>query len=602
MLIGGIACFFTYRLLSLHFSEKIQLSDDSASETRRGLIMDRGGVVLAADIERESLFANPEEVENPAEAALRISRVIGMSPGALQEKLARKKRFVWIARKMDGETAASIRRLSIKGLYFKREAQRVYPHGTLASTVLGFVGMDNMGLGGIEYRYNGVLTGRARGGAGGTGDGAAGGRNVRLTIDRVIQHTAERELEKGVLRAGAARGTVVALETKTGRIAALATYPRFDPNRYWEYTDEERNGFLVVNSYEPGSTFKIIAMAAVLKSHPEAMRERFTCDGKIEIGDATVKCTGRHGGISPDDIIKHSCNVGIIQMMKRVRREDLYAALSAFRFGLATGIELPGESTGLLRGTAEWSGLSKYSMAIGQEISVTSVQMVAAFGALANGGVYMAPTIIEAIEDDEGIAVRGFSPRSLGRVADAAVVSRLLKMMRGVVAGGTGTRSAVLYYDVAGKTGTSQKSMKKGGYYPDKVIASFIGVAPLNDPCYCVLVVLDEPSMITSGGEGAAPVFARMMERILPYSGAKNRSTPAREPRQLRSQGTRVVPGRMPDFRGLRMSQALRALALLQRDTQVTYSLFGAGAVTRQTPEPGKGLAEKEKIMLYFEE
>ncbi len=601
LLVTGIACFFIFRLFALHFSDKIQVSVNDGPEKRRGCITDRNGYVLAINVEKPSLFANPEEIENPEEAAKMLSEIPGFSAAFLKDKLGRKKRFVWIRRKMDYETAERIKKIGIPGIYFRDEFQRVYPHGALASNILGFVGMDNDGLEGIEYKYEDILSG-AREDVFSAGEaGVIRGGDIALTIDRTVQFTAEKELERGAKNAGAVRGAAVVLEIKTGRVLALARYPRFDPNAYWDYSGDARNNFLVVNSFEPGSTLKVIAMAALLGSHPDALGERFTCNGKIDVADATIKCTGVHGSLDLEGIIKYSCNVGIIQAMKRVSKEELYRTFKLFRFGQPSGLELPGESEGLLRPVSEWSGLSKYSMSIGQEISVTSIQLAAAFGAIANRGVYVEPTIIESIQKDDGTAIRSFYPRTRGRIIKEDVALRLLKMMKSVVEGGTGSRSELVYYQAAGKTGTAQKSMKKGGYSPDKFTTSFIGIAPYSAPEFCILVVLDEPVNITSGGEGAAPVFARIAQRILPYSGVKSSRLYAQDPLRAapyKRLGTRVVP----DFSGLGITESLRVLSLLRHEANISYALMGTGRVHRQSPAPGSPLAGNTKIMLYFNE
>ncbi len=596
---AGIACFFIYRLATLHFSPRITLRPPDEPALWRGTVEDRRGALLAVNIEKESLFANPVEIKAPEELADRLAPLLGFSRESLIEKLGRKKRFVWIRRKLDEETAARIKKLGARGLYFKREYLRAYPHGTLAANVIGFSGLDNAGLEGIEYKFNEVLTAR---GAGSNGEAASSAGTVALTIDARIQHAAEREIERGARRVGARQGAAVVMEVKTGRLLAVAKYPRFDPNAYWGYSAEERRNSLIVDSFEPGSTLKVFAMASLLEAQPSILKESFVCKGKIDVADTTIKCTAEHGKVNCDDIIKYSCNVGIIQAMKRIKRENLHALLDRFGFGRETGIELPGEAAGLLRSPRDWSGLSKYSISLGQEVSVTTLQLTAAFGAIANRGVYIYPSIIERIDDENGEAVREFRPRVRGRVLRTDIAQRLMGMMRGVVQGGTGSRAEIAYYHAAGKTGTAQKSMKRGGYYPDKFIATFVGIAPVWDPELCIVIVLDEPALSTSGGEGAAPVFAAIARGALPFLGIKGKGIAARAPARTAVREMKYTSRTMPDFAGLRLNECARILSAMQRSVNISYSFVGTGRVVRQSPEAGSPLENNPRITLYFGE
>lgn len=604
VLVLSIACFFIYRLLVLHLSNKIIFEEPRANEVKRGYIKDKNGYIIAISVEQESLSANPGEIEKPQETAAKIAPVVNLTADYIYSQFKKKKQFVWIKRKLDSETAKRVRELSIRGLYLKKEFHRLYPHGRLASNIVGFTGIDNNGLAGIEYKYEDVLTGKKGGLHLGDERDAIKGFNVVLTIDHNIQFISEREIENGVKRSGSRRGVALVFEIKTGRVLALAQFPNFDPNKYMGYSDEARKCYSVVDSFEPGSTLKIFAMASLLEAHPDVLNESFLCKGKIDVSDITINCTGVHGVLSPDGIIRHSCNAGMIQAMKRVSKENFYNMLHRLGFGQNTGIELPAESEGLLRNLKDWSGVSKYSIALGQEMSVTSIQIAAAYGALANDGVYMAPAIIEAIEKDDGARIRSFFPKSKGRVINKDIAARILKMMRSVVLDGTGQKASLVFYDAAGKTGTAQKSMNKGGYSPDKFIASFIGIAPYNNPELCILVVMDEPVSITYGGEAAAPVFAKIADRVLPYYGVKSKAVPAREPLQIRSAPLKITnTKRMPDFRNLSFQESIQALVILQRSADISYAFEGTGRVYKQTPEPGSSLAgNQQKIILYLRE
>ncbi len=596
-LIFGTACFFIFTLFDLHFSDLIIISNKKNSVVKRGYIRDRNGYLLALSIERDSLFANPEEIENHEEIAQKLAPLIGESTDFIRSRITRKKKFVWLRRKLDDETVDRIKKLQLKGLHFKKEFKREYPHGNLAASILGFVGIDNRGLEGIEYKYNDVLAGGTDRSLGDTR--IVRGNNISLTIDRFIQHVAEQALVEGMSAVNAEQGAAVIMEVKTGRILAIAKHPGFSPDSYYRASSFARRNFTIVDAFEPGSTLKILAMATILEQVPKSQHTKYRCTGEIKIYDEVIKCTGTHGELTLDEIIKYSCNVGIITAMKPVSRRAFHALLHRFGFGRKTGIELPGEIDGILRPVSAWSGLSKYSIAIGHEISVNSIQMVAAFGAIANGGIYQVPSILESIERGDGSIVQSFYPRTKGRVLSRAIALRLLKMMHKVVLGGTGTKAALRYYAAAGKTGTSQKTMKQGGYYSDKFIASFIGIAPLENPDICILVVVDEPKGLNTGGEVAAPIFAEIARRILPYRGVKRTVVPIAAPRRMRFP-VNISKGIMPDFRGLLLSEALHVLIEMQKRNSIDYVVVGAGRVFAQSPPENTRISDNQKIVLYL--
>ena len=600
LLVMGIAFFFVYRLIDLHFSDRIWLTSTKEMKIRRGWIKDRNGSILAMSIERYSLFVNPEEVENPEEIASILSPKIGLSENYILRRVTRKKRFVWLKRKLDDSIVEIIKRLAIKGLYFRKEFHRVYPQGKLASNIIGFVGIDNIGLGGIEYRFDRILSGRLNESLLTKEGKVFQGDNITLTIDRFIQYIAEREIKNCVRKVNARRGVSVVFEIKTGRLLAIAKYPNFDPNYYNKYSDDDRKNFTVIDSFEPGSTLKVIALAAILQHAPDTISRRFQCNGSIKVADTTIRCTEIHNQLNLYDIIKYSCNVGVIQAIKNVKNEDFYNVLMGFGFGKRVSSEILGESDGILRPIDGWSGLSKYSISIGHEISVTSIQLVSAFGAIANEGVYLVPTIIESIEKSDGSILKSFCTRTRGRILSRDISNKILKIMKGVVDGGTGGKAFLEYYNVCGKTGTSQKSMRRGGYYPNKYIASFIGIAPMENPDLCLLVVIDEPEEGSTGGRVAAPVFARIASQVLPYRGIKALVKPALDPMAKHSFIGKFDGISMLDFRGLLLSESLKLLIDMQKKCNITYSIIGHGRVYRQYPKPNARIAGNQKISLYL--
>lgn len=591
---------FIIRLFNLHFSGKVVVSGGGGADVRRGPIKDRNGYFLALSIEKHSVFANPEEIKNPDETARLLARVLSVPAETILNKFKKKKRFIWIKRKIDDSAAEEIRRSALPGLYLKKEYARVYPHEALASNIVGFVGMDGNGLAGIEYNFNGVLTSPGDGGSEAPG-GLAFGRTVTLTIDRFIQHRAEREIEKAVSLYRAKQGAVLVMDVKTGRILALAKSPGFNPNRYHEYSQFTLRNFSFIDSFEPGSTMKVLSLASMMEHNPAILNRKYTCRGYVDIADVRINCTGVHGTIAMGDIIRHSCNVGVIEAIRGIKKKDLYDTLQKFRFGRKTGMELPGETEGILRPLSKWSGLSKYSIAIGQEVAVTSVQLAAAFCAVANGGVYTTPSIIESIENHDGTVVQSYKPAVRGRVITRSISDRLMAMMRGVVAGGTGQKAASPYFCVAGKTGTSQKFVRAKGY-SDRVLSTFIGLAPCEDPAVCILVIIDDPADKLSGGQIATPVFAALVDRVLARQGVGRQRLKARAPVPKKIAAADFDGATMPDFRGMRMPDSMALIIGIKKRFAIRYSLRGTGTVHAQQPAPGAALDDSVKVILEFRE
>ena len=590
------------RLFTLHFSSKIIVPPDNDFEPRRGFIKDRNGFILAMSIEVNSVFANPEEISNIEDTANILSALLKTDEGMILSRLKKKKRFVWLKRKVDDDTAKKISERKLSGIHIKKEYKRVYPHEKTASGIIGFVGIDNNGLDGIEYSQNDILSGKSSGSTELDGNDLYGG-NVTLTLDRYIQQTADAEIEKAVTANKARQGAAIVLDVKTGKILALGKYPNYNPNEYDRYNQFARSAFTVINSFEPGSTLKIISLSSMLEHDPNVMTRSINCNGSVEIADAVINCTGVHGDLKMPDIIKYSCNVGVIKSASHIKKEHLNSTLKKFNFGIKVTNEFPGESDGILRSVDTWSGLSKYSMSIGHEFSVTSLQMAAAFGAIGNRGVYMTPALIESIERCDGRIVRSFFPKTKGRVISEDISNKLMDLMRGVVTNGTGKRAASKYYEIVGKTGTSQKYMKKTGAYSDRVISSFIGLAPYRNPEICILVVIDDPENKQSGGSIAAPVFAEITDSILPYMGVKGSYIKPIPPVKKIADDNIFDGKTIPDFRGKRLSESLRILIEIQKKFDITYSISGGGGrVNSQKPQAGEAIIPGVKINLNLKE
>ena len=585
------------KLFNLHFSDKIIIPDRAPTDTGRGYILDRNGYVLALSIVTESIFANPEEISDPLLVARALSPIVGVPVRTIHERLERGRRFVWIQRKTDDAVAAAVKELGIRGIRFRKEYKRVYPYRDLASNVIGFVGIDNTGLEGIEHRFDALLSGRDEIVKDEISREIYQKKNLRLTIDRLIQNIAEEELASAVRVNRAEQGAAVVFEIESGRILALAKIPSFDLNRYQNFNSQIRSLYTVVDSFEPGSTLKVIAAASLLEHNPAAFKKEYVCEGKVDVGGVTINCLHEHGRVNMTDIIRYSCNAGIIQSVMGLDRKNYFSTLAKFGFGKSTGSEIPGEASGILRPVNQWSGLSRYSISIGHEISVTSLQMAAAFGAIANRGVYVAPSIVEGIEKPDGTLVKGFYPRSRGRIMKEEDAAVLMGMMRQAVVNGTGRRAESRYYQTLGKTGTSQKFIRSLGAYSDKNISSFIGVAPYKNPRVCVLDVIDDPGDNLTGGAAAAPVFKNITERVLPYMGIGGDDLTSLEIK--RSPAGKLFSGNtMPDLRGMNFYEVSGILSDLNRSLGIKHYIKGTGTVAAQRPLPGTVLKENDTIII----
>lgn len=599
-----IAVLYVFKLFSLHFSNKIILNDPYTSNeiVRRGYITDRKGNILSLSIEKKSLFANPEQIENPSETALLLAPILNMDQREIERRLRLKRLFIWIKRMLDDSTMSRINSLNIKGLYGRKEFKRVYPNGQLASNLIGFAGIDNRGLEGLEYKYNDALNGDYDSKYSIEVQNLKYGNNIILTIDRYIQHYSEKYLKETVEKYAAARGAVIITEPKTGKILAYAKYPSYDPNEYWKYKRKDWRSFTITDSFEPGSTMKIFTAASILKENQYNQNKYFNCTGAVQIGDTVINCTGVHGKINLNEAIKHSCNVGVILSVKNVSNARHYATLRQFGFGEETGCGIPGESSGILRDVEKWSGLSKYSIAIGQEISVTSIQLAAAYGAVANGGIYIVPSVIERIDSYTGEPLFKHYIKSRGRILTKDQSDKLKGMLRLVVEGGTGRAAKSDYYKFAGKTGTAQKYIKSEGFYSrDHNIASFAGFAPYDDPKLVAIIIIDEPKNATGGGTVAAPLFKKITEKSLLYMGETERVLKNFKPINKKVK-QKLNYKKIPDLKNMNVVDALYVLSLIQNDWYIKYGVEGYGRIYKQMPPAGSDLKNGMKIVLYAED
>ncbi len=508
----------------------------------RGTIFDRAGRELAVSVEVESVCAVPPALRQSDSAVAALSRCLpGTDSSDLRRRLTSSKRFVWVKRKVDPASADCVRQLGLSGVDLLPESRRFYPKRFTAAHVLGYVGMDNQGMSGIEYSFDAlirgepgkqiVLTDARRRRAGSRVERLPQpGNSLYLTLDQTLQHVAEVEIEQAVAATGARSGVAILMRSLTGEILAMAAWPSFNPNVYGEYSPEHWRNRAVSDSYEPGSTFKVVTAAAALEEEVVSESERIDCGrGAIEVAGQLIRDHQVFDVLAFRDVIARSSNVGVIRVGQRLGKERLYRHVRAFGFGEPTGVGIPGESRGLVPDASRWGPVTLASIAFGQEIGVTPLQMLTAVNAISASGYLMRPFLVREIRSPEGERVESFSPEPIRRVVRQETAARLTELLIGVVESGTGQRAAIPGYRIAGKTGTAQKaSPGGGGYSKTEFIASFVGFAPAERPELSAIVVLDAPSGEHSGGTVAASVFARIMERSLRYLGVPSQAPEAR--------------------------------------------------------------------------
>ncbi|MFZ2492587.1 MAG: penicillin-binding protein 2, partial [Thermoanaerobaculia bacterium] len=521
-----------------HYVARAQRQQESTIELApvRGSIVDVRGRTLAESVAAESIYADPQDVTDRKAVAKVLAAVPGLGVAAreIESRLNNGRGFAWIARQLPLDVTAEVRKLKLDGIYFLEEHRRSYPRTTLAANVIGYVGLDGEGLAGLEHSFDQhvrgtpgkvtVLRDARRGMYLVGGEGAnrpRDGHEVVLTIDAVAQFTAERALAKAVEKYNAKGGSVLVMDPRDGSILAMASLPTFDPNRYRQFPPAAWRDRNVQDLFEPGSTFKIITAAAGLEEGLVTPSQIIDCgDGAIRIANVTISehDNHRYGLMSFEDVIAQSSNVGTVRVALQLGPRRLHDWARRFGFGERTGIELPGESQGLLRRLEKWSQVSNASIAIGQEIGVTPLQIARAVGAVANGGRRVDPRIIARVVDADGTPILLPPPQEPVRVMSERTAAILNEILKATVSKGTGGSAALAEHVVAGKTGTAQKA-GRGGYMPGRYVGSFVGYVPADKPRLVIFVAIDEPRPQHYGGTVAAPVFREVAEATLRYLG-----------------------------------------------------------------------------------
>ncbi|MEQ1574256.1 MAG: penicillin-binding protein [Vicinamibacterales bacterium] len=586
---------------------------------KRGEIADRRGRVLAYSVDAESIYAVPTEIDDPEKAAVALCGALqDCAPKdrqALAERIHKGHAFVYVRRQASPDQAGRVAALQLEGVGFMKENRRYYPNRELAAHLLGYVGIDNTGLGGIEGAYDSYIKGRAgtvliqtdarRHAFSRIEKPPTAGASLELTIDQYLQQVAERELRAGVEVSGSAGGSAVVMDPATGEILAMANYPTFNPNAYRSFHEDDRRNRAIQDLYEPGSTFKIVTAGAALEEKilsPNDLVE--TSPGRIRFGSRVVDEDNGHnyGLLSLTDVIVKSSNVGAIKVGLRVGPDRMSEYVKRFGFGRPSSLDFRGESPGIVWSASKLTDSALASMSMGYQVGVTPLQMAAAVSVVANGGELLQPRVVRAvIRDGKRLPV----PRKVvGRAVSREVAAELREIMRAVVDRGTGNRAQIAGYPIAGKTGTAQKVVD-GRYSNSDYNVSFVGFAPAINPTFAIVVVVDSPHRLPPyGGTVAAPIFQKIADAALRQYGvppsmnappplvAYHHEERPEQPTSVSVQTPTIVTLAgaaprsallVPDLRGLSARDALRTLAGLG----LTAKLRGAGVVVEQDPAPG---------------
>jgi cell division protein FtsI/penicillin-binding protein 2 len=480
----------------------------------------------------DSLFADPSEIQDKDKETIarQLLPILDVDYNYLKDRLYREKSFVWLSRKIDASQSEAIKRLNIKGLNFIKESKRCYPNGYLASHIIGFAGLDNVGLEGIELYYDKYLRGEP-GGVVFLRDARQkkldlwekmvspkDGYDLVLTINEVIQFIAEQELDKAFRVYRAQGASIVVMDPNTGAILALAVRPTYDINEYADAKKEQIRNRSISDIFEPGSVFKIVTLSAALEEKKVTEEDKFFCEnGSYKVATHILHDHRPHGLLNFREVIEQSSNIGTVKVAQILGSDLLYRYIRLFGFGSKLGIDLPGEITGMTKEPRFWSKISIAALPIGQEVGVTVLQLAAAISVIANGGQLIRPYVVKEVRDKLGETIKKNSTVVVRKVISQDTAIRAKNILIGAVKNGTGKLASPSGFSAAGKTGTAQKLEPNGAYSHNKFVASFIGFAPAENPLIAIAVVIDEPRPYYFGGVVAAPVFKNVATQTLRY-------------------------------------------------------------------------------------
>jgi cell division protein FtsI (penicillin-binding protein 3) len=658
----GLAFVVGRRAFQLQVRESAQLREwaennylrETEITPRRGRILDRRNTELASTADLDSVYCNPRQLAFVDDAVPRLARALHMDRRELQKQLdARKSQyFAWLKRRVSPEESKAALALKLPGVGTRREPRRAYPNGELASTVIGHAGLEGRGLDGLELQYDQALRGsgmevvgiRDRFGRdllveGSVDSSATAGKDLVLTLDKYLTYVTERALLAAVQKHGAKAATSVMMDPQTGEILAMASVPGYNPNNPADAAERGARNRAITDAYEPGSIMKTVTFAAAFEAGKLRATDMFDCQmGRMQVGKYTIRDDHPKGILSAAEVFKYSSNIGTVKIARRIGKEALGQMIDRLGFGHPTGVGLPGERRGIVKPAARWGEIEFATNAFGQGLTVTPLQMAAAYAAIASGGMYHPPRLAVRTIGPDGRTEELPLPenaRPATRVLSERTCKTMLEVMQGVTEDGTAKQAAIPGYPVAGKTGTAQK-VTAGRYDPSKYLAAFVGIVPADNPRVVIAVMVDEPHGVHYGGVVAAPVFKEIAEAALRYLGvppsssvadakptpAKGKAAPTQpgkpgrpskvdEPTEVEGlgvdepgsatsaddsdgalaeedeeDGAAEVPVTVPDFRGMTLGQAVRAA----RRAGVELVPEGSGLATTQRPLPGPGV------------
>ena len=654
--LAGLALLVCGRFFQLQVIRGSELREEATKEIQkfcpilpvRGQILDRRGTELAVSTRVYSVVAHPGQIKNASRLSRQLAPILGFKTGDLTEILTRPKPFVWVKRHLTPEKEEAFRtwqaevekpspakipatRRDEDAVYLIPESRRYYPQLAMAGPVLGFCNVDGQGLEGLEVQYDNYLYGKpkkctklldARGHIVVDGEKAEDpevmGNNLTLSLDRTVQYIAEKELAQGVAHWHAAGGMVTVVRPQTGEVLAMAQTPGMDPNRYSQYPEVTRKNRLLTDAFEPGSTFKIFIIASALDAQVVKPTDKFHCEnGVYYLGSKEViHDVHPYGTLEVWQIIQKSSNIGATKVSFKAGPKRLDYYLAAFGFGRRTGILFPGESPGLVKNLAHArSPLDRATVAFGQGVSITPLQLTMALAAMGNDGVLMEPLLVKEVVSPEGEIVKQFQPRPVRRVLSQQTARQMLSIMATVTqAGGTATAAAPPGFTVAGKTGTAQKLVSHA-YSHSKFNAIFVGLVPADNPVLAISVVIDEPKGAIFGGVVAAPIFREIAAQALPYLGyyPKTENAPVLAsilPTAAAAQAPPTEPKAhpphslapteplkvMPDVRGLTIRQVIDLL----HKSGLHFRFQGSGLAAGQDPAPGSPISPGDTCAVKF--
>ncbi len=635
-LVIGTRLYFLHVVHSADYRQRAEHQQQRTLDVspRRGVIYDRNGNELAVSIKVDSVFAVPGEIDDPVATASLLSRMIGVPAKELVGKFHAQRSFVWIKRKLNPGEATAVRNAKIPGIYFQKEDRRFYPKGELASQVLGYVDIDEKGLGGLEYRYNGDVRGDsgrvlvmtdARGRSfDSVEQPVLPGADLVTTIDQNVQYIVEKEIAATAEKTHAKGVSIVVMDPRSGEVLAMGNYPTFNPNEYAKYSPQAWINRAVSHTYEPGSTFKIVTAASAFEEGLAEPSDVIDCQmGSIVVFGRKIHDWKPFGLLTVKQIMENSSDVGAIKIALRLGDERFADHIERMGFGKPANIDLPGEERGTARPASRWTKSSIGSIAMGQEVTVTPLQIVRMVSAVANGGILYQPYVVKRVQHAQNGVLSQTDPHG-ERVISSETAAKLQDMLESVVTEGTAKAGKLEGYTAAGKTGTAQK-VEGGRYSQTKVVASFAGFAPATNPVISMIVMVDEPVGAHHGGDVAAPVFKRVAEQVLRYMSVPpdvpmyapqykiQQQKPLQPEKPLRQRESRVmlVPAALttseidppqigdvtlPDFQG----KSLRQVTEECLKAGLRLQSVGSGAAVEQLPPAGVNVRAGARIQVRF--